>query len=479
MRKRPSMNQRSTWVYMAVLATIGVSIFDFLRKTLLLEASWNYHYPEWTLVYNPVALLLLFFVLISIVILYDALLELNDRNFLLTIITLTIVLSILTLLATPIKSYKWAFQPHVQGPIETFQYHPSTIAAEEGLKTFFANFHSTPTLNGDDRIETTKYLTNQLQQAHYLPWNESWADYASNIVTQRHGPIPALLVAPFLWILGSSPTNAVIGSYTITLTLPIITFFILRPYFDEKLTRIGTTFVIMSPAYLIYQRYGTVSYDAITAVVAAIGIALFLDACRTKRKSHFILAGIVFSGAMLSKISILTMLPTFFILILIYSEGVRNIITSTTLFGISCLIVPFSLLPLGYNFIVQYLYDLARIQMGDGGSSGLFARLVSLYNVRLLGTVALCFALLFIISLAYRRPASLKERELVGLSFIPAILPFFLFKGITLSRHLLPLLPLIIFIGLCGICRRSKDSIELVEVKLLLAATICLILVNI
>lgn len=478
--RRINQLESESLVILFTFATLCTALFDILRKTVFQGDSWNYQYPRWEFIYDPVFLSFLIFVSILLVLTSKILLELEGRQFLTMVVIFTVALSALSLLATPVKSYKWAFQPHVRGPIETFQYYPATIAADEGIRTFFATFHSAPTLNGGDRLETTQYLTRQLQHAEYLPWNDILADYASGIVTQRHGPIPALLVAPFLFILGSSPTNAVIGSYAITITLPVLSYFIFKPYFTERRTRLGTLLVMTAPAYLIYQRYGTVSYDAITGVVVALAVLLFLKACRTDKWLFLVTSGIVFSGAMLSKISILTLFPAFAIILAIYSNNVRETIVSGCVFVSSTLLLPISLLPLGYNFVVQYLYDIARIQMSNGGSSGLFARLISFYNLRLLGVAVLCFVLVFTaVNTNKGTLLANEERDLVAIAFLPAILPFLLLKGITLSRHLLPLLPVVVFVGLCGIERGLGRRLRYGETIGILGSTLILTLINI
>lgn len=462
-----------------VVFTLLFTAFDVLRKTMFREAAWNYQYPDWALIYNPFAIVLLLLLVSLLMYNYGKISTVEYRHFIIVLVFCTVGFSTLAFFITPIKSTKWALTPHVRGPVETFQYYPSTIAAEEGLKTFFSTFHSAPTLDGGDRIETTRYLTEQLRNTTYIPWNNLLADYTSNIITQRHGPIPGLLVAPFLIILGTSPTSAVLGSYALTLSLPIISYGIFRQYFAEQQARLGAILVLISPAYLIYQRYGTVSYDAITAVITAVAVLIFLRACRTDNQPLIVLSGVVFSGAMLSKISILTMFPAFAIIIYIYSDTMQESIKSSIIFGGSSLIIPSALLLVGYNFVAQYLYDIARIQMSVGGSSGLFGWLVAIYNVRYLGIVVLGFALSFALSVGSNLPnIPASKRDQVAIGFIPAMLPFGLFSGITLSRHLLPLLPLFVFIALCGIDQYSSRQLNQREIAAIVISTIILGLVN-
>lgn len=480
--RRSLSELEAPWIPLIVLGTLGVVLLDVAKKTVFLGASWNYDYPDWTFVYDPFALGALIVVSVLVIASFDRLADLDRDRFLLVLLASTIVISALAFFATPEKSYKWALTPDTPGPVESFQYHPSTIAAEEGIQAFFSEFHSAPTRSGSDRLETTRYLTEQLREAEYLPWNDAMADYASKIVTQRHGPVPGLLVAPFLFVLGTSPESAVIGSYAITVTLPVLTYFLLQPYFDERSTRLGTLFVLFAPAFLIYQRYGTVSYDAITAVVVTAAMILFLNACRTDRRRVLALSGIVFSGAMLSKISILTVFGAFLLLLVVYEDTVRDFAEAAIVFGSSTLVVPIALLPLGYNFVVQYMYDIARILKSDGGSSTSFVMswLISIYNVRLLGAVVLAFLALFLVALATNFDIrELDENEYVSTAFVVPMLPFFALTGITLSRHLLPLLPMVVFAGLSGISLWYDRELRTMELQIVLGATLLLALVNI
>lgn len=478
---RRTLSEREIpWIPLIVTGTLGVVLFDVAKKTIFLGASWNYDYPDWTFVYDPFALGALIVVSVVLIASFDRLVELERDRFLLVLLASTIVISALAFFATPEKSYKWALTPDTPGPVESFQYQPATIAAEEGIITFFSEFHSAPTRSGSGRIETTRYLTKQLRQTEYLPWNDGMADYASTIVTQRHGPVPALLVSPFLFLFGSTPETAVIATYTITVTLPVLTYFLLQPYFEERSARLGCMFVLFSPAFLIYQRYGTVSYDAITAVIMTATMIVFLHACRRDQKRVLALSGIVFSGAMLSKISILAAFVSFVSLIIIYEDSIRDFAESAVIFCGSTLLVPVSLMFLGYNFVVQYLYDIARVHMSEGGNSGtIFTWIVSLYNIRLLGTVILAFTGVSVISLVMKgRGKELERRDYVAIALLLPAIPFLYLKGITLSRHLLPLLPFIVFVGLHGIDTGLEREVNRHEERALLLATLALSLIT-
>ncbi len=479
--RRFDFDLKTPWSTLAIFGTVGLILFDTARKTIFLGANWNYEYPAWEFIYDPFALGALIIASGMLVVSFDRIMDLERNHYVIVLFVSTVVISALAFFATPEKSFKWALTPDTPGPVESFQYQPATIAAEEGLQSFFAQFHSASTLSGSDRLETTRYLTEQLREAEYLPWNDSMADYASKIVTQRHGPIPGLLVAPFLVVLGSSPENAVIGSYAITITFPLLTYFLLRPYFGERRSRLGSLFVLFAPAYLIYQRYGTISYDAITAVVATVAVILFLNACRTDRRWVLAVSGIVFSGAMLSKISILTLFAAFGVLILVYTDTVKEAVSDILTFGGSTLIVPITLLFLGYNFVIQYLYDIARILMSGNAASGspVFAWLISVYNIRLLGPVVLVFAVLFVYILVVdRNRCKFSERDYISIAFLLPVVPFLALRGITLSRHLLPLLPLIVFVGLWGKERLTDRKLSSVEIKIALGVTIGLTLIN-
>ena len=117
--------------------------------------------------------------------------------------------------------------------------------------------------------------------------------------------------------------------------------------------------------------------------------------------------------------------------------------------------------------------------MSGGASSGLLGVLVAVYNVRYLGVVVLGFALSFVLSVGSSLPnIPASKRDQVAIGFIPAILPFGLFSGITLSRHLLPLLPLLVFIALCGIDRYSSRQLNQREIAAIVISTIIIGLVN-
>jgi hypothetical protein len=57
-------------------------VFDVLKKTVFLNASWNYTYPDWHFVYNVPVTVLLVVVSVCVLIGYPRLLNLSERHYL-------------------------------------------------------------------------------------------------------------------------------------------------------------------------------------------------------------------------------------------------------------------------------------------------------------------------------------------------------------------------------------------------------------
>jgi hypothetical protein len=356
----------------------------------------------------------------------------------------------------PVTTEMMALTPSVPKPSHDFLYSPTVFLIEQGPVEFLARFHELPTLSGVDRRKSAQIISETTSQIEHLPFRQDLSSYIAEIETNRHGPVPSFLIAPFLLGLGVNPESAVIGAYILVSFTPIIGYYTFKQYFDETVSRYGTLFLVFSPALYIWLRHKTIPYDGLTGLLIGISAYLLLRGVKNGSKRELSGASIVFSLAALSKVTVLPLLAPYFLSILFFTDDkLMNAFIST----LSMLIVPISLLFFGYNFVAEYIFAIGKVILIDsGGYSGatsylnnpLLAAGSSWYNIRLLGSHILILAVGIILML----PKIIKnrgQRELIGLSFIIPVLPFLLLTGITLSRHLLVLLVPIVFTILLAI----------------------------
>ena len=397
-------------------------------------------------------------VVVLLIILYTGmlytpkLLNLSNKRFIGTIYLSTLSIGVLTFLSVPVTTEMMALTPSVPKPSHDFLYYPTVVLVEQGPAEFLARFHQLPTLSGANRRESARIISEVAAQIEYLPFKQNISTYIAEIETGRHGPIPSILIAPFLLTLGVTPVSGVIGSYILVSFTPIVGYYTFKQYFTETVSRYGSLFLVFSPALYIWLRHKAIPYDALTGLLIGISTYLLLRGVSNDSKRALSSGAIVFSLAALSKISVLPLLVPYFLSVLVFTD---DRFKNTIIFGSSALIIPF-LLFFGYNFIAWYIFDIGRVAIIDSGSySGatsylnnqLLAFGSAWYNIRLLGPhiIILLIGVLFII---FRIIKSRAERELIGLLFVIPILPFLILSGMTLSRHLLVILVPIIFTSL-------------------------------
>ena len=448
----------------AFLVVFGFSAagFDILRKTVFLGASWNYNYPAYTLVYDPLAVGLFVLVGLSLVVAYPHIGRLDQHRFLLVLVVSTVALSVGGFFVTPARSFQWI------SPSSGY-YHAALFAAQEGPLAYISSFHSLGTVDGSEpNIETARYLVETIKTSPLPTGIRSYlVDYVSPITVQKHGLIPPLVVAPALVLLGPGDLSAMAGSYLVTLTLPVVAYLGIREQFSESSARLGAFLVATSPAYIIYQRYQSVAWDAITAVWIGASTALLLVYLARGRERYLVGSGAVFSLAILSKASAAVYVFAVIPMLLLVAEGWRRRVRLVGLFSTSSLALPVLLLPLGYNFLVQYAFTAARLQVeasstsGGGRAAYLSNPLLNIagpmYNGRLLGLAVLLFIAVFIAVYVSERslpaPGSRwTDWRWFAILFLLPILPFiFTLPGRTISRHLLPFIVPLTVISLAGL----------------------------
>lgn len=458
-RRLASENRTAAFL---VVAAVGIAGFDILRKTVFLGASWNYRYPADTLIYDPLAVGFFAFVGICVIVGYPRISQLEQRRFLLVLVLGTISLSVAGFFVTPERSFRWI------APSSGY-YQAALFAANEGPLAYISSFHSLGTVDGSKpNIETARYLSEQLRSSP-LPFGlgAHLADYVSEITVQKHGLIPPLVVAPALVLLGPGDLHAMAGSYLITLTIPVIAYLGLREQFSEHSARFGALLIATSPAYIVYQRYQSVAWDAITAVWIGASTALLLAYLARGRERYLVASGGVFSLAILSKASAAVYVFAVIPMLLLVAQGWKRRARLVGLFSVSSLALPVLLLPLGYNFLIQYAFTLARLQV-EASSSLAGSRAAYLtnpllniagpvYNGRLIGPAVLLFGAIFVLVYVSRRtlpePGNRwTERRWFAALFLLPILPYiFTLPGRTISRHLLPFVVPITVVALAGL----------------------------
>lgn len=433
-----------------------IILFDLLRKTVFQGASWNYVYPSHRYLMSIPIIIILLIILYAGMLYIPELLSLSRKRFVGTIYFSTLLIGVLTFLSVPVTTEMMALTPSVPKPSHDFLYSPTVFLVEQGTVEFLARFHELPTLSGVNRRESAQIISEITSQTEPLPFRQELSSYIAEIETGRHGPVPSFLIAPFLIIFGVTPASAVVGAYVLVSFTPIVGYYTFRQYFDETMSRYGTLFLVFSPALYIWLRHKTIPYDALTGLLIGISIYLLLRGVKNESKRSLSGAGVIFSLAALSKITVLPLLAPYFVSILFFTDNkVMNIFISI----LSMLITPISLLFFGYNFVAWYIFDIGRVIIIDSGSysgatsylnNSLLAAGSSWYNIRLLGSHILILAVGIVLMLPeiFRNRG---QRELIGLSFIIPVLPFLLLTGITLSRHLLVILVPIVFAILLAI----------------------------
>lgn len=447
---------KNKYVFAVFLIGLPIIAFDLLRKTIFRTASWNYHYPDHRYMISPIALILLVLVFAIAITLVHWLLDLSGEKFAISVYLLTFAVGGLVFLSLPVTSQSMALSPETTKTSHDFLYHPTVVLVKSGPLEFFRTFHTIPTLSGADRKESARVISQLINNYKFVPFHEPVARYIGEIVTGRHGPIPSLLIAPFLVVFGPTPTSAVFGVYLLVSLTPVIGYFTFRLYFPDHESRIGSLLILGTPALFIWLRHKTIPYDAITGLIIAVTTYFVLRGVRDESGLFIGLGGITFSLAALSKISILPLFAPFILIIFVSTEEYRRHLIR--FFG-AFMVVPLGLLPLGYNFIAWYIFDIGSIFIDSSGGYGPANNYLSnpllrigstWYNIRLVGIYFLICSLGVIANIRaiLKSPITL---NLIGLSFTIAVIPFLFLFGMTISRHLLGILIPIVFFTLIAV----------------------------
>jgi hypothetical protein len=432
------INNSDAYLYFIFIGSFAIGTFDFLRLTIWLPAGWNYQYPEWALLYDPWALGIFIFISMFVVIKTDYLLSTNEYEFILIIVVTTILLSITSYFIVPIGSFRDTLAP--LETVENFEYYPATVVVKDGISTFFSDYHSLPTtIHSGDRRETAKILSSGLRSSAYIPGNEWLASEMNEVVTQRHGPIPALLIATFLFIFGVSPEISIIGTHIFAIFLPLVGYVLFKQYFSVWSSRAGTLLLLFSPAYLRWQHTEAVGNDIITTILVGIFIITLLHSAKSNNHIHWFIAGVAFSLPALSKFTVATYGIPVVLIILVSQRNVKRSLISLGIFTIGFLILPTALFYLGFNMIIMYLFSVGKILVSSPDGGGFLQYFVSYYNLRWIGPPVL---LLFFLSIIKALTEFKNIKKFGGTSsrlvlFIPAMIPFLFIGGVTLSRHFL------------------------------------------
>lgn len=456
----------------AVLITVAsalIVVFDVLRKTVFLGAGWNYDYPPENLIYDPWVFGLFLLISLLVPVSYRKILELREREFIFTLFILTMFVAVCTFYGTPAKSIRWI------SPTSGY-YRAATFAAAEGPFQYIAEFHSLGTVDGrEPNVAAAQHLVEWIRTSP-LPGGlrAHLVTYASEITVQKHGLVPPLVVAPVLWFLGPSIHHAAIGSYAVTITLPAITYFGFREYFERSTARFGTLLVASSPAYLIYQRYESVAWDAITAVFIGLTLTFVLTYLSRHKERYLILSGGFYSLALLSKASAGTLLLAIGPLLYLRAGNWWTRLRSMGLFLLSTMLLPLVLIPMGYNFLVQYAFTISRlaVESSSFGADHPAAYLNDpilyvvgpLYNSRLLGVGILIlsagYVLLYITEWSPPVPGPEWEmRRHLALLLVFPLLPYVIaLPGRTIARHLLPYLSILGFTSVMGYIALARSE---------------------
>jgi hypothetical protein len=97
------------------------------------------------------------------------------------------------------------------------------------------------------------------------------------------------------------------------------------------------------------------------------------------------------------------------------------------------------------------------------------------YNFRLLGPQLIVLIPLALVEYVRNRRAFTEPHHIIGISFIIAVLPFFLLLGRTISRHLLVVLVPTIYLSLIAF---DKFELEETFLQATLVVSILVLLVN-
>jgi hypothetical protein len=462
-----------------LLTSLGIAVFDILRLTLWQSASWNYQYPRWAIIFDPVAVTILMGISAILILNLEYILTLSERKFIMSLIMVGALLCAISYFYAPVSSFRRTLAP-LAGP-ENFEYYPATVAATDGISTFFSEYQTLPTsVASGDRRSSAKLLGSRLSSVPYVPGNEWLATEAREIVTQRHGPLPALSIAIFLFIFGVSPGVATIGTQILAVFVPLVGYFVFKLYFSVRYSRIGALFILFSPAYLRYTHTETIGNDIITTLFVGIALIALFYAIQDSRYRYWFVAGIASSLPALSKFTVgVYTIPIVLFIIISQRNADRSFVTFG-IFSTGFLVIPLIAYTLGFNTLLMYLYSVARVAVSSSGQSGIFPYLISYYNLRLMGPPVLLLVGAAVLHICTNRKSLFDiDKQMIVLSFLPAFIPFMFIGGVTLSRHFLIHIYALVFITLYMIENiTEKETVRFIQLCLVSTLLVSMLTLN-
>jgi hypothetical protein len=498
MLRRPE--GRYEWVLLIILSSgLVVTALDIAKKTIFINARWNYHYPEFSFIYDTSATILLICLSAAVVVTVPYLLEIERWNFVAMTFLSALALYWLSFFALPEKSAFHALRP------DKAMYCASVEVVKNGIVTYFENFHTidhcperTGFIPSSSRVSYIQSGSIRLEQwisgAKWFPLHREWASYAATIGEQKHGPIPPLLAAGGLVLFGVTPFSAVVMNYLMAALLAPIAYFSLSELFEEEYSRVTTLIFMFVPAIFIYVRKHVIAYDTYTAVFAFTTVALFIRAVTRRSYGYAAAAGVVYSMAFLSKV---TAIPIIFVLLIAAFSSdamIADSIKRVAIFSATALAFPISLIIVGYNFIIQYLFQFAlHANLNKGGlllaqkpnpdlGHPLLNLMAALYQFRLFSIPLLFLLGAFVVwTVMNWSRVVIEHRYHYGLIFLIPIVSFSLWKlGLNLGRQLLPYFIGIALLAVSGlrmimIGESRSRRLLLYRVSITVTATVSLI----
>lgn len=462
-----SFGPRSTFTAGAVLV-IGVglllSLFDLLRKTIFLNANWNYNYLPFQFVYDLLALFALLLLLAAVIVIFPRAADLSPPQFAVALFGFSVVLFTLGLFALPLELTK-ALDVDKRG-----LYNGAVFLVQNGPLEFLESFHrlkvtapppehehlyAVESLTVSQEDPAANHFAAWFSTFDWLPYNDSIATYVSEYTTQKHGPFSVFLVAPFLLLLGTTTAAALVGNILLVALTPVVSYYTFRLQFSEIISRIVATAIAIGPGLFIWTRHAApVPYDVFSALLVGGATYLFLQALRTEERRYYLGAGVVLSLAALTKLTALVMGLPLVLLLLRETPDLGTAVSRMAEITGAWLVVPIVFLLSGFNFVAQYLYTVYKLTLhkiqypGSGGVSadnpaaaledpiiGLFG---TLYNLRWMNLALCVLAVVFAVLILRDRHLLSREKYVTGAAMATAFLPFavwVIFGSGTLSRH--------------------------------------------
>lgn len=475
-------------VFVLVVGVL-VSVFDGLKKTIFVDASWNYNYLPFQFVYDPIAVLLLLIILAAVVVLFPRCLELSPTQFSTALFGFGVILFGLGLFALPLELtkaldidkrglYNGAVFLMNNGPLEFLESFHRLKATAPPLE--HKDLYAVESLSVSQEDTTANHFALWFSMLDWIPLNDGVASYVAEYTTQKHGPMSVFMIAPFLFIFGPSTGAALLGNVLITAVVPIISYYTFRIHFSELISRLVAVSLAIGPGLFIWMRHAApVPYDVFTALFVGISTYTFLQGINSSDRRYYFMTGLTLSLAGLNKLTALVMVLPLVLILLRELADIRTTARRLIETVGAWFVVPTIFLIAGYNFVAQYAYTIYKTTLhkiqypGGGGYSpsnpaaaledpiiGLFG---TLYNLRWLNIVCCTLAVVLAAIVLRNRTLLRRSKYFISVAFATAFLPFgvwVVFGTGTLSRHTVMLsvpLGFIACAALTALTERSPD----------------------